>query len=102
MLIMEIDYNLNHLLYRQPNFKEYCSLVFQLLGLFIGKVKINVEPNPSSDITEILPPIFNTRPLQIANPNPIPCSKSLNCTNRAKILSNSSLGMPQPVSKHKT
>lgn len=25
---MEIDYNLNHLLYRQPNFKEYCSLVF--------------------------------------------------------------------------
>ena len=51
------------------------------------------------EITEILPPIFNTRPLQIANPNPTPCSKSLNCTNRAKILSNSSLGMPQPVSE---
>ena len=32
-------------------------------------MKINVEPNPSLDITEILPPIFNTRPLQIANPN---------------------------------
>ena len=41
---MEIDYNLNHLLYRQPNFKEYCSLVFPTIGSFIGKVKINVEP----------------------------------------------------------
>lgn len=29
-----IDYNLNHLLYRQPNFKEYCSLVFPTIGSF--------------------------------------------------------------------
>lgn len=46
---------------------------FQLLGRWIGRVNRNTDPLPTSDSTEISPPIFATNPLQIASPNPMPC-----------------------------
>lgn len=57
------------------------------MSLFIGSVNQNVEPSPSLDFTPIHPPNVSIIVLQIANPNPVPCAKSLTFTKRRNIRS---------------
>ena len=51
----------------------------------MGSLKLKVEPFPSSEFTQMVPPMAVTRPLQIESPNPVPGSNSFNCRNRSKI-----------------
>ena len=38
----------------------------------MGSLKLKVEPFPSSEFTQMVPPMAVTRPLQIESPNPVP------------------------------
>lgn len=64
----------------------------------MGSLKLKVEPFPSSEFTQMVPPMAVTRPLQIESPNPVPGSNSFNCKNRSKMCPSLSFGMPLPVS----
>src|SRR5271167_5110828 len=68
-----------------------------------GNTTRKVEPSPSTDSTEIVPPCISTMRLEIARPSPVPpfwrVFELSICWNSPKIRSWSASAMPGPVSR---
>src|SRR5476649_1099634 len=66
-----------------------------------SKAKLKVDPCPSFDSTEILPPCRSTIFLQMASPMPVPANSSRLCRrwNMPKILSKYWASIPSPLSR---
>src|ERR1700683_2695411 len=73
---------------------------FNGLSSLSPKAKLKVEPCPSCDSTEMLPPCRSTIFLQMANPTPVPSNSSRLCSrwNIPKIFSKYCESIPSPLS----
>ncbi|EDN65193.1 hypothetical protein BGP_6406 [Beggiatoa sp. PS] len=67
-----------------------------------GKVKVNCEPWPSLEVTDIVPPCNSTSCLVTERPKPVPpysrAVEASTCSKDRNTASNLSSGMPMPVS----
>src|SRR3954464_6493155 len=75
---------------------------FVCASTWIGSVKLNTEPLPSSDSTQSLPPCSSTMRREIDRPRPVPpfflVAELSACWNSSKILPWSVVEMPGPLS----
>jgi len=64
----------------------------------VGKLKINVVPNPSCDLKRIVPPKLSVIFFTMANPNPVPADFVVK--NGVNILDCKSVFIPDPLSEN--